>query len=201
MLLIGLTGLARSGKDTAGQFLQELGYHRVGFADALKELARRVNPIIESYDDSHGMYENVDVRLQDVIEHRGPEDAKSVPEVRRFYQALGNEAREVLGPTIWLEAWRRQAEQYGRVVVTDVRYQNEADFITDLGGIVVRVNRAGAGLTGAAGSHPSETSVLEIIPRWDVDNNRRLEDLRQTVHAIAGDYENTRPWAAPEAAA
>ena len=35
-ILIGITGPARSGKDTVAGFLIEQGFHRVSFADPLK---------------------------------------------------------------------------------------------------------------------------------------------------------------------
>ena len=46
-MIVGITGYAQHGKDTAAQVLvTEFGFVRVGFADALKELALAVNPIV-----------------------------------------------------------------------------------------------------------------------------------------------------------
>lgn len=191
MLLIGITGLAGSGKDTAGAFLVERGWTRIGFADALKDLALRINPLV-AWEDMEA-----DWRLSDAIDTFGANEAKfRVPEVRRFYQALGNEAREVLGDTVWLEAWKRQAVQHDKVVVTDVRYPNEAEFIKSLGGRVVRIDRNGAGLAGAAGQHPSEVGVSQIDPWWFIDNNGTLEDLKYEVLDVVRWYEEARPWIA-----
>ena len=48
-MLIGVTGLAQHGKDTIGNRLVKAhGFRRMGFANVLKELALRVNPIVHA---------------------------------------------------------------------------------------------------------------------------------------------------------
>jgi hypothetical protein len=42
---------------------------------------------------------------------------------------------------IWVHALARKAEQYKNVVIPDVRFPNEIDYIKDAGGFVIRVVR------------------------------------------------------------
>jgi hypothetical protein len=76
------------------------------------------------------------------------------------------------------------------VLVTDVRFLNEAKKISEAGGRVWRICRPGAGLNGAAGAHVSETEMFspEMDRYVDVDivNDGTLEDLeRKAIAALA----------------
>ena len=46
-MIIGLTGYARSGKDTVAQILvDKFGFTRVAFADPIRDFCYQVNPIV-----------------------------------------------------------------------------------------------------------------------------------------------------------
>jgi hypothetical protein len=76
------------------------------------------------------------------------------------------------------------------VVVTDVRFPNEAQHIRDHGGLVVRVERPGAQDDGAArgSSHPSESLVDTITPDRTLLNDGTLEDLATRVKSLMLPY-------------
>ena len=114
--LIGLTGYAQHGKNTAAEILREReGYELVAFADALRELAMAADPWVEP-----------DIRYSEALEQLGYEKAKSkLPEFRRFLQDLGTGVRNILGADIWVEVVKRRiADIPGPVVITDVRFPN-----------------------------------------------------------------------------
>lgn len=73
--LVGIAGYAGSGKDTAADVLVELGWQRVAFAGALKDLAGRI----------------------------GWDGRKDEPG-RRLLQDLGVAARDILGADVWVNA-------------------------------------------------------------------------------------------------
>ena len=77
-MIIGLTGFARSGKDSVAKVLvDQYGFTRVAFADKIRELLYEVNPIVN---DSN-------FTLQGVVNEFGWEDAKVLfPEVRGFFK-------------------------------------------------------------------------------------------------------------------
>lgn len=178
-LIIGITGYARTGKDSVGKMLVENhGYTRVAFADALKNLTLRINPFVVTQSPD-GM------RLQEVVRDLGWEDAKSIPEVRRLLQAVGVGVRE-LDPDIWVKQAVRmiddlQLEAGGEavpVVVTDVRFQNEVDALKKLGAVIWRTNRPGY---GPANDHISETGVDHLE---GIDNKLFGKDLRELELAV-----------------
>jgi hypothetical protein len=76
------------------------------------------------------------------------------------------------------------------VVISDVRFRNEVDAIRAAGGVVWRIDRPGAGLTGSAAAHASETEQDGIPVRlFHVvlnNGNKSLEQLRQLVGIAVG---------------
>jgi hypothetical protein len=123
-MIIGFGHEARAGKDTAAMPLVDLGFKKVGFADALKALAYESDPLIRS-----GATVNVNIghgRLKHIVSQLGWERAKDdVPEVRRFLQDLGVAARTTFGEDFWVEQWGLRMMAHSDVVVCDVRFQNE----------------------------------------------------------------------------
>lgn len=152
--LIGICGFAQSGKDTAAAALTEIGWTRIAFADPLREGALGCDPIVgyevvkteRRFSAPWGRTKAVPLRLSDLVRAQGWDKAKQNPEVRRFLQRYGTEGgRHVHGPDCWTKiAEDRLAcvlASGGRAVITDVRFDNEAEMIRDRGGLVVRISR------------------------------------------------------------
>lgn len=176
MRIIGLMGYARSGKDTAAKALIERGWTRIAFADAVREMALAIDPVVDW---------EMGERLSDWVKQMGWEGAKQNPEIRRLLQAIGTEGgRKVLGENVWIDAALRKvsaaAMQGGDVVLTDVRFFNEAQAIRDWGGMVVQVNRPGV---GPLNGHASES--LNFAPDCTLDNSGTVEQLHAAILALA----------------
>lgn len=199
--LIGLTGYAQHGKDTAaGLLVAEFGYNQYAFANQLKQMALVLNPIIPVtlWEGGAALGKPMTMRLSDLIEMGGWETAKTHEEVRRFLQVLGTEAvRDLLGEDSWVDALYRKATTEGRtgpgygtwnsVVISDVRFPNEDSFIHDEAGEVwkiVRVNADGSPFDNGVGlSHPSE----QLIGTLDFDRvitASTVEELQQCVRGV-----------------
>ena len=67
------------------------------------------------------------------------------------------------------------APRTGPVVVTDVRFPNEADLIDEFGGHTVRVLRPSAEVDD---THPSETALDHYPVDLTIENVGTLEDLQ-----------------------
>ncbi|MFJ8955618.1 hypothetical protein ACIRO1_36560 [Streptomyces sp. NPDC102381] len=178
---IGLVGRAQSGKDTVGARLrQHYGYQRVAFADRLKADALRVNPIIPT---SYG----VTTRLATLVNAVGWDYAKTTyPEVRALLQRYGQTVRGT-DPDYWVRAAEPAivaAERLGLpVVVTDVRYENEARALQARGFSLIRVTRPGAG-AGANADHESETALDGVKVALTIANTGTVEDLNRIVDSL-----------------
>lgn len=161
-MILGISGRAGSGKDAAALVLvREHGFTRIAFADELKKVAGR----LFSWDDE---------RLWGPSERRNePDPAWDGLTARRALQVLGTEVGRLLHPDVWVRATMREiavrrrlphpsgGTSWRNVVIPDVRFKNEAAAIKAAGGFLLRVVRPGAGLTGAAGEHPSETELMD----------------------------------------
>lgn len=182
-MLIGLSGKKRAGKDTiADRLVTRHGFQRVAFADSLRDAALSLDPLILTGAEVGLM----PLRLTQVVGNLGWERAKSVPEVRRTLQRLGVAIRE-LDTGFWVHAAARTIEAAlgeGRpVVVTDVRFPNEAEYIRHKGGVLVRVERPGL---HPVDTHESETALDE----WEFDcvvaNDGTLDELRERASHLLG---------------
>lgn len=155
MSVIGISGLARSGKDTVGNYLVEVyGFKRIGFADSLKESCRH----IFNFNDAQLYGE-----LKEVV------DPYWGFTPRFALQKVGTECmRNVFDKDIWIKSVANKvlSEPQTNWVLTDVRFENEAQAIKDWGGKLVKIERPLAGASGGIAQHPSETS-LQNYTGWD----------------------------------
>lgn len=159
--LVGLTGQAGSGKSTAAQVLIDAGWVRIKMASPLKDMLRAI-----------GLTEDhIEGQLKEV-----PCDLLMGQTPRHAMITLGTEwGRDIIHPDLWVTiAKSRIATALASglsVVVDDVRYDNEAEVIRDLGGVVVALER-GAGRSIA---HKSEAGVKADMTH---QNDKSLEELR-----------------------
>jgi hypothetical protein len=181
VLIIGLAGYARSGKDESAKALVSHGFERVAFADKMREFIYRLNPIVTS--PVWGEHR----RLADVIDEFGWDGYKETPygkEMRELMQRLGTDCgRELISDSIWVDAALGTGLVAPRdLVVTDVRFPNEFDAIKARGGYVFRVVRPGV---GPANSHPSETALDNASFDAVIENDRSIGELHDLMAGLA----------------
>jgi hypothetical protein len=182
--IVGLIGHKRSGKDSLAQFLvAEHGYTRVSFADPLKRAALIANPLI-TWDYVTGLH----MYLADLVARYGWEHTKDqYPEARHFLQHLGEGIR-ALEPDFWLDKALDTIDVIdGPVVVTDVRFLNEADALanTGYGATLVRILRGDADISAALDTHVSEHELDGYATDLVVDNNGAFALLQSAAQGVA----------------
>ena len=160
-MLIGLSGKAGAGKDTAGKFLCDrykcLHYY---FAKPLKEGAKIMFALTD---------EQIKNKEQ-VIEPWGMSP-------RKLYQRLGTE----VGRGIDVNIWVKNAEMFVRqnagftVVITDVRFSNEAFWIHNRGGVVINIVREQNDIK--ENKHSSEDGLKPNDIDLTIYNNGTIEDM------------------------
>ncbi|KKL60578.1 hypothetical protein LCGC14_2203880, partial [marine sediment metagenome] len=104
-------------------------------------------------------------------------------EFRSALQVYGAHMREMHGISYWIgrlePALNAVMNSGDDVVITDVRYQNEADWIRALGGIIIRrVRSDGVGLEGAQAEHSSETELdgIKVDHTCNCNTIQRIQD-------------------------
>ena len=164
--IIGLTGYAQSGKDTFASILVEkYGYSRIAFADKIRDFLYGINPMVACSPTGY---------LQDLVNLVGWDKAKQEPQVRRLLQDLGISARDLISEDIWVTAALSSVSKDQRVVITDVRFENEAAMIKSMGGQLWRVKRSGV---GPVNDHVSESEMDGYKVDQIFVNNGTLDDL------------------------
>jgi len=177
--LIGLTGLPECGKDSIGDDLVRThDFAKMSFAGPIKDgLARMLDIPWQSFED------------RAVKEQEIPWIGKSP---RQLMQTLGTAwGRDTVREDIWIRHAQRRLDNYRRistkVVVTDVRFPNEADWLRANGGELWHVLRKAA--PNVVHLHASNIP-LAVLPGADsvITNDEGLEQLRhQVARALAGD--------------
>lgn len=191
-MLVGITGLAGSGKSTAAQyFVDKHGFKRMSFADAVRDRVSRmlVDSCFFGTLCQHKYYD-----------HAGILDLLRDPEFKKPYRGLMQwmgEFERLHDPMHWVRILQNRihspAGRGERIVVDDVRHANEAEMIRQEGGVIVRLTRRGAGLEGEQAQHPSEASVNGLRTDYEVLNNGGLHDLHTFVDWLMACHDAMHP--------
>lgn len=176
--LLGLAGLAGSGKDTAAKVLRSEGWHQIAYADILREVLEAIDPIV-GLDTNTGKPKY----LTNVILNWGWNGYKESiyrDEIRRLIQRTGTEGgRDIHGPQIWINHTFERMIPDTRYIISDVRFPNEAKAIWDRGGKVIWIGRPARQRM----EHSSETSFTSRDADAIVHNDDSHEMLRQRLLA------------------
>ena len=174
--LIGLTGPSGAGKDAIGTYLvMSKLFHRMAFADPVKKTMAAFFGV--SLQDFHSVELKNKVcpvwgLSRRAMLHRGSDALKGEFGADHFTRRLVND---------YLHIADRED-----VVVTDVRTDDEARAMRELGGKIVLVLRPGAGLTGADALHHLEQGVSASLISAVVVNDGSLQDLYDRVFNLLG---------------
>lgn len=184
-MLIGLHGKKQAGKDTVHRRIEHL-YGRASMAGATVERLSFADLLYESAAAALGVTPDflrelksdtgeAGIRLYD-----GRGDVYADFTFRQYLQWYGTEAhRSVFGDNFWVEQVGPRLRDHDRkvVVVTDVRFPNEAEAIFNAGGSVVWV--VGPKLVEDAGdSHASERLLPKHLITHTLFNTERHDHFR-----------------------
>ena len=171
--LIGLCGKKSSGKDTVCTIIRAwekrlvLPVVRYAFADALKaDIAQAFGTTVDFINAN-----------------------KKNPVMRKLLQLYGVARREERA-TFWINKMELKLfENLGAkpnhiAIVTDVRFQNEAEFIRGYGGRIVKIDRGELPLD----MHISETELNSITPDFALQNKGSIKMLELEVKYLLEQY-------------
>jgi hypothetical protein len=139
-MFVGILGFIGSGKGTVGDILSDVGFEKISFASHLKDVTSVMfgwdrNLLEGDTDESREFREEVDPFWSDKLER------KFTP--RLALQLMGTEVgRNVFGENIWIHSLENKIKDVSKhYVVTDVRFQNEIDWIRKQKGILIEIRR------------------------------------------------------------
>lgn len=151
MVLIGITGRKQVGKDTVAKYLcRRHGFVKYAFAQPLKEACRLLFLLSDEQLNDSVWKETVDTRWG------------KTP--RQIMQMVGTDIfRDHVDQEFWTRHFQMWLDQQTdeNIIVSDVRFQNEADVIKRNGGYIMEVRRPH--LHPSQDHHASETQVIEGV--------------------------------------
>jgi hypothetical protein len=168
-IVIGITGLKGSGKDTFARKLWEsYNFYPYAFAQPLKSMMFTLlaNAGMRDHDINDVLY---GARKEEVLAVLGGRSA------RHAMQTLGTEWRDLIHPELWTTILHHKLEaaQAGRFVITDVRFPHEVKMIKSFGGKTIRIVRPGL----VPDLHPSEAQIPTLPVDLEIQNDSTIPAL------------------------
>jgi hypothetical protein len=199
-VIVGIAGYAGAGKDTAAAALTAIGWRQDAFAAPLKAMALDINPWVQIPESAEGADDGLFVTMSALVNSSvwGWDGAKQHEGARRFLQRLGAAVRKHLGEDAWVDAlMTRYHDEHDalqltvpgeyhpapEVVVSDVRYENEARRILEEGICLLWVSRPGI---GPANDHESEDGQVRHLCTHEIANDGTVEELHRKVREAVG---------------
>lgn len=167
--LYGFAGKAGVGKDTAANALIEVyDAHRYAFADPIKDMLRCIGVDAAEIENKEAIIPGIGKSLRECM------------------QTLGTEwGRHMISQDLWLFVARSRIHWIlkagGMVAVADVRYDNEAALVRDLGGKVIEIIRPGV---GEVRKHESEDGISPHLIDHTIFNDSSIGAFKERVYGL-----------------
>lgn len=173
-LLVGLVGFAGAGKDTVAAYLEDqYAFARIALADPIRSMLGAL------FDDAE-----LDPRwLTDRALKESPSPLG--PSYRHLAQTLGTEWGRHLSPHFWVRIAQLKAGQAhhrgDNVVISDARFENEFAWITQAGGVLVRIHRD---TVVPVRAHASEQGITAAPTQYEIWNTASVATLHDQIDRL-----------------
>jgi hypothetical protein len=174
-LLIGIHGKPRAGKDTLAAYLkQKHNLLQYGPSMPVKRTAAAMFDVpLECFNDDN---------LKDTV------DPFWGISYREMAQKVGKESsRDVFGDDFWMRNVEKYFNSFSRaydgLILADIRYANEARWVTNNNGIVIFVTRENRDYA-ANESHPAEQGLPFELADVVIPNNGTVQELYDLVDLV-----------------
>lgn len=186
-MLIGLTGKKQSGKSTISKHLQEqYGFKELNFADSLKKALKEILDLTDEQldgEDKEKLISGYNCTPREVMQWFGTDIMRN--KISKRFPSIHS---------VWVKNVERKLiellKQNQDVVISDIRFKNEADLIVKYGGYIIYVESD----NNIEDLHESENNKIEynykIVNRKEFYNTNYLsKDIHNIINLIKGNYE------------
>lgn len=187
-IIIGFTGKKGSGKTTAARFIEKYyNFPEMTFADGLKQCCKIVFGLTD--DQLYGEQKEIcDPNWFDYT----PRMMMQTVGTELFRKKL-SEVMPEIGEDIWVLSLQRKLQkliqEHGsdtRVVISDVRFQNEVDMIKSMGGYIIRLYRE---TPWNSDSHESEAGINTLHNvDFEIVNNGSINELKHAIDDMVSHF-------------
>lgn len=167
-MIIGITGYKGHGKDTAAKAFITRNYRQDMFAYSLKEACKLI-------------FNLTDEEINDRVLKEQKLDRWPYLSPRQILQFVGTDMFRGAFPGVWVNSLMGRIVD-DKVVVTDVRFPDEAVALKERGAKLIRIVRPEL---VPSDPHESERYIMEIPVDVEIINNGTVEDLHRQVNHIA----------------
>lgn len=176
-MMIGLVGKARSGKSSVANVLvREYGYLQYAMAGAIRKGILAALPYVKA----NYLHED----KEEIIPLLGVTG-------RKLLQSFGHNWGRANNEDTWVNALSFELDlmkvDHRKVVIDDIRYENEVDWIKSKGGMIIGVDRPFLEDEGSSSwrTHPSEAGIDPTkIDHWVANISPTTIDLECAVRAV-----------------
>lgn len=175
-MIIGVTGKKQSGKSLMANYLKKYNFVELSFAEPIKEICK----ILFNFTD-----DQMNGQLKEIID----ENWNVTP--RKCMQFIGtelfrNQLNKLIcdiGEDIWMKIVYQKIKKLlgNNIIISDVRYQNEADMIKNCGGIIIKIQR-NYDISDISDIHSSEQN--EIIFDHIIMNDKTQMEFYSEIEAL-----------------
>lgn len=196
--IIGISGPARSGKDTVAKIMaallietdaEDLQNHIIATESFAAPIKSMVAMLLDFF--GYGSVMNKSSQEPFIEGDRKEEVLDRInASTRKMMQTLGTDwGRKMIDEDIWLNSMEHRFNAYGEakkhghdgvfVIITDVRFDNEAELIKQYGGTVIRIDTDRE--LSEVPAHESEGGISDCLVDTHIDNSTSREDLEDRV--------------------
>lgn len=177
-MLVGLLGKKRSGKDTTADYIvNKYGFNKRAFADPLKNAVKELFMLSNTQlygDEKDCVDERWELKPREIFQLFGTEIVRNT--FPKYFPIRGD------------SFWVKNMELYyndkkdTNIVISDVRFQDEIDFIEKNGGVVIKLVRYS---DNDVDGHESENiDVLKYKSNILINNDGTIDELYNKIDKI-----------------
>jgi len=177
-MIIGIGGRKFSGKDTVSDFLSiECGFIKYSLADPLKRGIQEMFGL--SNDQLWGKEKDVvdeywGVKPRDLLQFVGTD--LLLNQLHKYVLGLTYKDRN-----LWLKRFEKWLISNNidistqNIVISDVRFEHEVNYIKNMGGMIIKIDRLGV---DTSDNHPSESSSDKLYYDYILKNDKGIDYLK-----------------------
>jgi hypothetical protein len=182
-MIIGLVAKRQSGKTLVANYLmQNYNYIKLSFASPLKNLVQNI--FLFNDDQLFGNSKEI----IDPYWKTSPRSLLQFIGTDLFRNELSAKFPDI-GDNIWIKHMEKKLSQFSdndKIIIDDVRFNNEIDMIKNFGGIIIKIDRYKNDdlLNDKYNMHQSETDLCNFSSDITISNNSSINDLYLSIDKL-----------------
>jgi hypothetical protein len=170
--IIGISGNARSGKDTVGRYIKDI-LEKKGYTAEVVSFAAKLREEVDDF-----------CLAKLGISAFTTDDAKKKL-IRPFLVCWGTEIRRNIDESYWIaELDRSMTDENVIYIVTDLRFENEYQWIKDNGGITVYLERSSIAPANEYESLNNAILKKRVDCVWKMPTTRDMTVLKKCIEKL-----------------